>query len=109
MAVGACYGSPLLNLLIGIGVAFTFNPTQLTQFCVVVEPDAVVTISFLCLIAVLIVTTIVIPICRFKSMKWFGVILVLFYFVYLTLAMLAAFYEPVRTGLTWNVGRACLR
>jgi sodium/potassium/calcium exchanger 6 len=108
MAVGACYGGPLLNLLLGIGFAFTFNPTQLQQYCVVVESDAVVTVSFLCLIAILLLTSVVIPLCRFRSMKWFGVLLILFYVVYLTLAFLAAFFAPVREALTWSVGRACL-
>lgn len=33
MAVGACLGGPLMNLLIGLGIALTFNPMQLRTGC----------------------------------------------------------------------------
>ena len=107
MAIGATLGGPMLNLLIGIGFSMTFSPDQLKHRCFPISPDPPVAVSFMFLILSLVSSLVVIPLCRFKGYKVYGVYLILLYICNLTLSLLAAQYAPVTKAFTWNIGRSC--
>lgn len=103
MAIGACLGGPLLNLLIGLGLALTFNPIQLKNLCYPLAADPTVAISFIFLIISLTSSLIVIPACKFKPRKPYGIILIIWYLLYLVVCVTAALYKPFGQLFTWNV------
>jgi sodium/potassium/calcium exchanger 6 len=107
MGVGACYGGPLLNQLVGLGIAFTFNPTQLQSFCYPISSDPVIAFSFIFLIMTLLLSAVIIPACGFKLKKAFGVILIFLYITFIIFAILASVVVPIKNAFTWNIGRGC--
>lgn len=107
MAVGAIFGGPLLNLLIGLGIAFTFNETSLKTGCYPLEADANVSIGFIFLIVSILTSIIVIPINNNIVHKVYGVYLILFYIVYVILSILAVAVPQFGKVFIWNVGPGC--
>ena len=72
MAIGSIFGSPMLNMLIGLGIAFTFNPITLTKFCYPIEADPVVSLTFIFLLLALISSIIIFPLSKFSVGKIYG-------------------------------------
>lgn len=107
MAVGAIFGSPCLNLLLGLGISLTFNKTSLSTGCFPVKADAHVSLSFVVLISSLILSIFVIPISKFTSHKIYGIILIGIYIVYFILSVLIVFIKPLEQAFTWNIGNGC--
>jgi Ca2+/Na+ antiporter len=107
MGVGACYGGPMLNLLVGLGIGFTFNPTQLHNFCYPLTGDPVVSFSFIFLIMLLLMSLTVIPLCKFRVRRPYGVILIITYLIYMVFAILASVVPVVQNAFTWTIGRGC--
>eukprot|EP01080_Neovahlkampfia_damariscottae_P000953 gene953-9860_t len=109
MAVGAIYGAPLLNLLIGLGIAFTFNETSLTKFCFPIPGDANVAITFIFLIISLVSAIVVIPLRGFRAGRIFGAYMIFLYVVYLIFALTSTIFKPFRSLFEWNFGTGCPR
>lgn len=109
MAVGACIGSPMLNLLIGLGISLTFAPEQFTYKCYILPPDPAVNISFLFLLISLLSTLIAIPVCKFRGYKLYGVYLIILYACYLAIAVPASVNEKLGRAFSWTVGKGCNR
>ena len=109
MAVGAIYGAPLLNLLIGLGIAFTFNETSLTKFCFPIKGDANVTITFIFLIISLLSAIIVIPLRGFRAGRIFGAYMIVLYVIYIGFALFSTIFQPFRALFEWNFGTGCPR
>ncbi|KAG2382510.1 hypothetical protein C9374_005090 [Naegleria lovaniensis] len=87
MALGGIYGGPLLNLLIGLGIAATSsNILNGTPF--VFEKNTTVYASFFFLIASLSSALIVVPLCRWHSPKIFGLFLGSLYLSYMIFSAL---------------------
>jgi sodium/potassium/calcium exchanger 6 len=107
MAVGACLGSPMLNLLIGLGISLTFAPEQLKHKCYVLAPEPAVSLAFLFLLISLLSTLIVIPVCKFRGFKLYGLYLILLYITYLSLAIPASINEKLGEIFMWKVGNGC--
>ena len=107
MALGAVFAGPMLNLLIGLFVALTFNPIQLTKLCFPLTEDPTVNVSFIFLLISLISSVIVVPAFKFRAPKLYGVYLIGLYLIYLTLALLAALYPPVTKAFTWRAENMC--
>jgi sodium/potassium/calcium exchanger 6 len=110
MAVGAIFGGCMMNLLLGLGIAITFSriiPKVVPGLCFPVKPDPIVSVSFLFLMASLIMSLIVIPVCRFRSRRPYGVVLILMYVCYMIMSLLAALQPDVKAAFTWKVGRGC--
>lgn len=107
MAVGACLGAPMLNLLLGLGVAMTFTPEQLSKRCFSMEADAPTAVAFLFLLVSLLSTLIVIPLSRFRGYKVYGVYLMLLYVCYLVLAVTTALNPKLTKAFSWKLGRGC--
>jgi hypothetical protein len=55
----------------------------------------------------LITSLIVVPVCKFRSRKVYGVFLILFYVLYLVMSLLASLQPDVKRAFTWKVGRGC--
>eukprot|EP01080_Neovahlkampfia_damariscottae_P011021 gene11021-3727_t len=72
MAIGSIFGSPMLNMLIGLGIAFTFNSTTLTEFCYPIDPDPVVSLTFIFLLLALISSIVIFPLSKFSVGKVYG-------------------------------------
>lgn len=107
MAVGAIFGSPSLNLLIGLGIALSFNSKTLSTGCFPVKADAHVSLSFIFLFASLLLSIFVIPISKFTSHKIYGFVLIGIYVIYLILSILIVFVNPMKKFFTWNIGNGC--
>nr|CAG4716600.1 unnamed protein product [Naegleria fowleri] len=107
MALGAIFGGPMLNLLIGLFVALTFAPTQLTKFCFSLDSDPTVNLSFIFLIVSLLASIIIIPLLKFRAPKAFGVFMFCLYIVYLVMALLSALFPPVQKAFTWRGDDRC--
>ncbi|KAG2392909.1 hypothetical protein C9374_009486 [Naegleria lovaniensis] len=107
MALGAVFGGPMLNLLIGLFVALTFAPAQLTKLCFSLDSDPTVNLSFIFLIVSLLSSIIVIPILKFRAPKAFGVYMYCLYVVYLVMALLSALFPPVQKAFTWRGDDLC--
>jgi solute carrier family 24 (sodium/potassium/calcium exchanger), member 6 len=105
MAVGAIFGSPLLNLLIGLGIAFTFNPTSLSQFCFPIKGDGNVAITFIFLIIALLSSIIIIPLGKFRAGRIFGAYLILLYVVYIIFAVASTIFRDFGKLFEWNIGK----
>ena len=107
MAVGACLGSPMLNLLIGLGISLTFAPEQLKNKCYALPSEPAVSLAFLFLLISLVSTLIIIPACRFRGFKVYGVYLILLYVAYLAIAIPASINQKLGKPFTWKVGQGC--
>jgi len=83
-----------LNLLLGLGIAVTAH--CLTNPYLHVELTKTMMISFLVLIVVLVSSLIVVPLCKFKSTKSFGGLLLGTYLVTMTVEVL------VELGIIWK-------
>jgi sodium/potassium/calcium exchanger 6 len=87
MAVGAVYSGPCLNLLIGLGLSITTHCiTKAPAF--IITATTSVTMSFIFLIATMVSALIIIPVTRFRSPKSYGIMLLLFYIIFMILSIL---------------------
>lgn len=107
MALGACFGGPLLNALIGLGFSFTFSTRSLTKGCYPVPPDPVLSLSFIFLVINLVTSLIVIPSCKFRSRKPYGVVLISMYVVYLSTALVAVLVPKFGNVFVWKLTNGC--
>eukprot|EP00817_Percolomonadidae_sp_ATCC50343_P000603 CAMPEP_0117425000 /NCGR_PEP_ID=MMETSP0758-20121206/5327_1 /TAXON_ID=63605 /ORGANISM="Percolomonas cosmopolitus, Strain AE-1 (ATCC 50343)" /LENGTH=540 /DNA_ID=CAMNT_0005209157 /DNA_START=376 /DNA_END=1996 /DNA_ORIENTATION=- len=75
MAIAACFAGPLLNLLIGVGIAFSVETIKASitagssksfyaGLCSIIQTDPAVTFSFIFLIITLALTLIAVPLMR---------------------------------------------
>lgn len=114
MAVGACFGGPLLSLMVGIGASMTAKILFMEpgahdiQFrCTSIIPEPSVMIIFLCLLVTLIMSMLVVPISRFRSPKPYGVVLILMYGISVLIAVIASLWPGFGNLMVWNIGRGC--
>jgi len=86
MAVGACFGGPALNVLLGIGISCTL-------MCITVQDpypigkDLNLKISGAFLLFSLMSSLIVVPLSKFSVGKKYGVFLISVYFVYVSVSL----------------------
>ncbi|KAL0491775.1 13 TM domain-containing transmembrane protein [Acrasis kona] len=110
MAVGAIFGGPMMNLLLGLGFAVTASliiPVVKPGVCFPVKPDPIVSVSFVTLLISLVSSLFVVPICGFRSRKLYGVFLILLYLVSLLLSLLSSLEPNTKKAFTWGIGRGC--
>jgi sodium/potassium/calcium exchanger 6 len=88
MAVGACMGAPVFNLLFGLGVSMSLSPDIRKYGVIVLDQDPSIAVAFLFLIISLTSTLIIIPLSKFKGYKWYGLYLLVLYAIYLALSIL---------------------
>lgn len=87
MGISACFGGPLLNLLLGIGIPYTILLPELPDKSITIEYTRMFTLLIVTLIIVLMVTFTVFVTTGFRSFKLHGITLIVIYFGYLTIAI----------------------
>ncbi|XP_060067382.1 mitochondrial sodium/calcium exchanger protein-like [Ylistrum balloti] len=88
MGISACFGGPLFNLLLGIGIPFTVATIKNgSDYQLEITFEEVVLAAFLMLS--LIVSLLVVPLSKFKMSRMYGLILIVLYIVFLVVAILA--------------------
>ncbi|XP_045173122.2 mitochondrial sodium/calcium exchanger protein-like isoform X3 [Mercenaria mercenaria] len=86
MGISACFGGPLFNLLLGIGIPFTIATVKQGDYHIQITLEEVVLAGFLALS--LISSLIIIPLSRFRMSRGWGIYLVILYVVFLVVAIL---------------------
>jgi sodium/potassium/calcium exchanger 6 len=90
MAVGAIYASPMLNLLIGVGTATIISTSIHYPKAFKVKEETTLKIGFIFLMLSLCSSVIIVPLSKFKSPRFFGFILIIFYVLFMILGILAS-------------------
>uniref|UniRef100_T1J5C5 Sodium/calcium exchanger membrane region domain-containing protein n=1 Tax=Strigamia maritima TaxID=126957 RepID=T1J5C5_STRMM len=88
MGISACFGGPLFNLLMGLGVSFTtaIYHSQTKVFEVIFERTTKILISFL--FASLISSLVIVPCVKFDLKRWYGLYLYSLYAIFLVVITL---------------------
>ncbi|GIY22109.1 hypothetical protein CDAR_223002 [Caerostris darwini] len=87
MGISACYGGPLLNLLLGIGIPYTViiaknsRPLKLRY-------ERLITLLYSTLTIVLLFTIVTMTAMRFQAKRPFGIVLICMYLIFLTVAII---------------------
>ncbi|XP_057294813.1 mitochondrial sodium/calcium exchanger protein-like isoform X1 [Hydractinia symbiolongicarpus] len=88
MAIAACYGGPLLNMLLGVGISCTISALSHNGHERLIHGRTQYIISAAFLGVSLLSALIFFPILKFKSTKYVGFYLIFVYFSYLVLSVL---------------------
>ncbi|XP_069134964.1 mitochondrial sodium/calcium exchanger protein-like [Argopecten irradians] len=88
MGISACFGGPLFNLLLGIGIPFTVATIKNgADYQLEITFEEVVLAAFLMLS--LITSLLIVPLSKFKMSRTYGIILIVLYGIFLVVAILA--------------------
>ncbi|XP_064459628.1 mitochondrial sodium/calcium exchanger protein-like isoform X2 [Ornithodoros turicata] len=87
MAISACYGGPLLNLLLGFGIPYTLKLVQ-TGGVLRLRWSNMIAVLYGTICQTLVSTLVVMTILRFTVRRAFGAYLLVVYATYLTVAIL---------------------
>lgn len=104
MAIAACFGGPMLNILLGVGLSGTymilFDPSHRGQQ-LYIEMNTTLLVSGVGLFAILVGTLIVVPLNSYRMSKRVGATLILAYLVRLSSSTSSlSFLED--DALTWR-------
>lgn len=95
--LSACFGGPLFNTLLGIGIPFTYATYQHKSF-ISIKFTAIQLFLFIGLAFSLISSLVVVPLMRFRLKRMYGIYLIVLYIIFLTLALLIE-----RDVIQWKV------
>jgi sodium/potassium/calcium exchanger 6 len=87
MAISACFGGPLLNLLLGIGLPYTILMTE-KKVAIDLEYTRMISLLYGTVTLGLAATVVFLILNKFNSKKFHGFFLLALYFVYLVTAIL---------------------
>lgn len=90
MGVASCFGSPLLNIVLGLGIASTTYVAKHGAFHVDTHSHnfSKVKLTWLFLAGTLALHLAVFPLCKFKPPRLYGVACIVIYFVYILFSVL---------------------
>ena len=80
MGFAACFGGPMLNILLGIGISGTYIIQQ-TGVPYQLDFSTTLVVSGLGLLIVLVTTLIFVPLNNYVVTRWWGILLVATYIV----------------------------
>ncbi|KAK3084637.1 hypothetical protein FSP39_016661 [Pinctada imbricata] len=87
MGISACFGGPLFNLLLGIGIPFTIGTIKQGQsYKLSITFEEYVLAGFLALS--LLTSLVIVPLSKFKMSRPYGITLIILYVVFLIVALL---------------------
>ncbi|XP_052801563.1 mitochondrial sodium/calcium exchanger protein-like isoform X2 [Mya arenaria] len=86
MGISACFGGPLFNTLLGIGIPFTIATVKHGDYEIQITLEEMVLAGFLAFS--LISSLIIIPLSRFRMSRGWGIYLVVLYVVFMVVAIL---------------------
>ncbi|KCV73103.1 hypothetical protein H696_00648 [Fonticula alba] len=84
IGVSACFGGPLLNLLLGLGIAFTIRLMTYPEAEYPLTIDTNLYAAFAGLLMSLVMSGIVIPVCGWRAGRNYAIVLLVFYLAYLS-------------------------
>lgn len=87
MGISACYGGPLLNLLLGVGVPYTIGIAK-GGLPITLKYTSLVSLLYGTLCFSLVLTMLVMTALKFQVKRWYGFILITIYIIFLTAAIL---------------------
>ncbi|CAF3894724.1 unnamed protein product [Rotaria sp. Silwood1] len=87
MGISACYGAPLLNFLMGLGIPFTYITIK-TGTAFPIDKSLLQNVMAYCLFGILSGTLVFIPLNKFFFSRRFGSVLLVYYIAFLTAAIL---------------------
>ena len=82
MAIAGCYGGPIFNILVGLGLSFLFVSIEAYPSSYHIELDISSIVSILFLYLALLLTTTIVSLRNFKLEKPVGIVLICLYAVY---------------------------
>jgi len=88
MAIAACYGGPLLNMLLGIGISCTVSALSNGGHKKLIRGTTQYILSVGFLSVALLSAMILLPANKFVSSRYIGIYLLVLYFIYLCLSIL---------------------
>ncbi|PAA84601.1 hypothetical protein BOX15_Mlig025656g3 [Macrostomum lignano] len=89
VAISACFGGPLFNLLLGVGIPFTIKLLSDGTTEMRIEASVVQLLLVVSVTASLIVSMVYLTVMRFKLGRVYGIILIVLYLAFLVVALLA--------------------
>lgn len=87
MGISACYGGPLLNLLLGIGIPFTIMIAK-TGEPLKLKYTTMITLLYSTLCLILVSTIVTLTALKFNAKRPFGIYLLCIYLIFLTISIL---------------------
>lgn len=92
MALAACLGSPLLALLLGVGIPATFRTaSNLNQAGIHLNPTTLLVVIYIAIVSSLSLTVIVCGVFKWEAKTWWGYILIALYFIVIAVVFLVEF------------------
>ncbi|KAH8556510.1 Sodium/calcium exchanger protein-domain-containing protein [Umbelopsis sp. PMI_123] len=87
MAISACFGGPMLNLLLGIGISATYVTTQRNEpYAIEVGPT--IAVSSIGLLVILVSSLILVPLNKYRMSRAFGYAWIAIYVICTTINVL---------------------
>lgn len=86
IGISACFGGPLFNLLLGIGIPFTIATIKKGDYELSITLEEYVLAGFLALS--LLTSLIVVPLSKFRMSRPYGIGLIVLYVIFLVVALL---------------------
>ncbi|XP_063345191.1 mitochondrial sodium/calcium exchanger protein isoform X1 [Pelmatolapia mariae] len=91
MAISACFGGIIFNMLFGVGLGCLVQMFQ-THADVQVEPEGLLTWILAGSLGLsLVLSFVIVPLCRFHLGRAYGIFLLIFYVIFLIIALLTEF------------------
>ena len=91
MGFSACFGGPLFNLLLGIGLPFTLALIRSKESFIPVQYDKMVAVLSVSLGVALVINFVMWPLTKFKATRAQGGLLVILYVILLVIAIVIEF------------------
>ena len=89
MAISACLGSPLLALLLGVGIPATIRTAG--GSAITLDPTPQLVVIYIVIMSSLALTVIVAASFHFIAKRWYGITLIVLYFFVITIILLIEF------------------
>lgn len=96
MAIGGCYGGPVFNILVGLGVPMAYAFVRGNDFMLSMDVHAWISLGFL--FTSLCTSFIVFQRHRFRCPPWYGQVLLVYYLVYTTVNVAIALHVFLTTA-----------
>ncbi|XP_052261125.1 mitochondrial sodium/calcium exchanger protein-like isoform X2 [Dreissena polymorpha] len=99
MGISACFGGPLFNLLLGIGIPFTIATIKNGDYSIQITLEEVVLAGFL--MFSLVSSLLIVPLSGFRMTRAWGIYLIIVYITFLAASILTetgVFHAEINTG-----------
>ncbi|CAH8555577.1 unnamed protein product [Schistosoma intercalatum] len=102
IAYAACLGSPLFNLLLGAGLSYTVKISRAEVGYAYLSFTLTQALLFSSLLAVLTLNILTALIGRFQFYRYYGIVLIIIYLVFVTIAILIE-VDVIVSPVNWNL------